>query len=236
MPGPFQLPAIVLATQKLMQYTGAELALTTLIKEDIAASLDASIFSNAPASALRPPGILWGVVPLTPSAETDLESAALADLQALARAVIDAGGNGDNLAFVASTRQTKFLQLYLGQDRAVTVWATPTLADGTVICLQTDAFASTFAADPEISMTEEATLQTSDPATGLMTGKTLSLFKQGLTGIKIVLPCAWCLRGPLVSFVTGVSWGLAPESKSLQPLSRQVKLGPIAPEVSRDEA
>jgi hypothetical protein len=79
---------------------GGEEVLAQLMREDVGASLDASIFSTAAASAVRPAGILNGIAGLT--ATTGGGASALqGDLAKVGGAVASATGSA-NIAFVVS--------------------------------------------------------------------------------------------------------------------------------------
>ena len=96
---------------------------STLLREDVAASLDASMFSDT-AAGTQPAGILNGVTPITAAtaASTNPLEPMLTDLQNLAGEITDAGGSGnkrganEKLFPSTSERPTAFLVLKLGKN------------------------------------------------------------------------------------------------------------------------
>ena len=88
-----KLASSVVLSREMAEASGGEDIFATLLKEDIAASLDASVFSNAAASASRPAGILNGISALT--ATTGGGSAALAGDLAKLAVVATNIGSGD---------------------------------------------------------------------------------------------------------------------------------------------
>ena len=85
---------------EMAQSSGGEEVFAQLLREDLAGSLDASLFSNTAGSAIRPPGLLSGVSPLT--ATTGGGASALqGDIAKVGGAVAAATGSA-NIAFIAS--------------------------------------------------------------------------------------------------------------------------------------
>ncbi len=214
--GPPKKIASIIAMSREQFEFGNGAVLEMPLREDVSATLDASLFDDSAAAATRPAGIRAGISPITAatfSATNPLE-AMLTDLQNLAGAIVAAGGSG-NVTYVASPRQASAVNLWLGRDRAVTIWPSAGVADGDVLAIQPDAFVSAFAAEPRVDRVEEAALHFADPALPLVSGGVtaspiVSLWQQNLIGIKVELPCAWCLRGPLVAWINGVGWARAP--------------------------
>jgi hypothetical protein len=88
------------ATREALQGSGGEEVIATLLREDVAASLDASLFSNAAASATRPAGLLNGISALTATTGGG-EAALRGDIGLIGGAVAASVGNA-NLAFITS--------------------------------------------------------------------------------------------------------------------------------------
>ena len=59
-----KLAAICPLSREVIEFTSGETVVSTLLREDMAASLDAALFSTAAASSVRPAGLLNGLTPL----------------------------------------------------------------------------------------------------------------------------------------------------------------------------
>jgi hypothetical protein len=216
---PSKLAAIVVATSELLAYASGEQVIGQMLREDISASLDKSMFDDTTSDATRPDGLLAGVTPITASVATSAYDQMVEDLANLAGAITDLGGSGENIVYIMSPRQAMFAKLNLRTNEPVTIWPTNGLADGDIVAVETSAFCSAFSAEPTISLSREASLVMVNPgvqmvaATGgvsVFSDPSTSLFQTDKIGIRVTLPCAWCLRAPLVATITGVSWGVAP--------------------------
>jgi hypothetical protein len=139
------------------------------------------------------------------------------DLSNLGGKIADLGGSGENLVYVMSPRQAVFARLYLRSNEPPTIWASAGLADGDIVAIQADAFCSAFSAEPIITLAKETALVMVNPGVEMVaaTGGTSvfadparSLFGSDTVGIRVILPCAWCLRAPLVSCVSA-TWAKA---------------------------
>jgi hypothetical protein len=180
-----KMGAIVGLSREQVTHSAAEAIVRTLLREDISASLDASLFSTFAGDADRPPGILAGVSPLTPTTGGG-EAAMLTDLQALAAALTENGAT--NVVYIAATQQVATAQLRLGRDRAVTMWPSAALDVGTVIAIEPAGFVSAFGPEPTIEASFQATIHFEDttpaqigtPGTpAVVAGPTSSVFQQG---------------------------------------------------------
>jgi hypothetical protein len=207
-----KIGAIFGMTREQLLYSSGLQTLTTLLTEDAVASLDAAVISTTAASAgLRCAGILNGRTPVTPSAATDPRDAITQDLINLAGAVADAGGSG-NVVFIASTRQAYAIIKWLGKDRVPEpVWPCSALTN-TVVCVQPDAFLSAFGSTPEISTSDAATIHFNTVPLPIRSGTTTaspvrSSWQEDSISIRCILEAAWALRGGLVSYLTGATWG-----------------------------
>jgi hypothetical protein len=201
---PKKLAAIAVATRELIEGSNGEQVIRQLVRENAALSLDASLFSNLPATAARPAGIMNGVAPLTPTAGSD---AMMADLGMLA---VEIGSVTAGLAYVAHPSQASAIKLGRGTlwPADVPVWPTLGVAAGTVIALDPAAFVSAFGSEPEISSSKEALLQTeSTPGGDPMAGPTTSLFQVDMIATKLILPAAWTWRvSGAVAWIDGATW------------------------------
>jgi hypothetical protein len=211
-----KLATISVISREVAERASGESVVSTLLREDIAASLDAGMFNTAAADADRPAGILNGVSPLTATASGSSTEKMIADLEQLSGAIADAGGS--DVIFIAATRQANAARLRLGATRGVNVWPSASLAAGTVIAVEPAAFVSAFGATPKITASIEATVHMSDTPTALSISGTpntvaapsRSMWQTDCIALKCVLDCAWALRADgRVAYLTGATWGAA---------------------------
>ncbi|MFZ5715902.1 MAG: hypothetical protein ACOY3N_23990 [Bradyrhizobium sp.] len=195
----------------------SEDAVGMLVREDTAASLDASVFSTAPADATRPAGILAGLTAIPAANLTDDTATMIADLEAISGAIADAGGS--DVAFIMAPRQALSAKLRIEASRGVTIWPSAGLPSGTVVGVQPDAFVSAFGPIPKITASVEATVHMDTAALPLSSVGTPSsvaapiqnAFQSDLILLRCILDCAWAMRAEgRVAFVQNVHWGTAP--------------------------
>jgi capsid protein len=199
-------------TRELAEHGSGEAVLTQMLRENAALALDASLFSNAAATADRPAGLLAGITPLT--AATAGDSAMDTDLAALANVIAD---DGIGLAYVAHPAQAAAIKLRRGSmfPTDIQVWASLGVSEGTVIALDPAAVVSAFGAEPEIASSMEAIIHmetTPQPISSTGSPNTAaapvrSMFQTDCVAIRLVLRAAWILRAPgAIAWVQNVNW------------------------------
>ena len=209
-----KLAAIVVATSELRKSSAVDIVLITQLRESTAFSLDASLFSNAAATAERPAGILDGIAPLTAATGGD-DAAIGADLSALAGAI---GTVTTGLAIVAHPAQAHAIKLRRGGTfpADVPVWPTLGVSAGTIIALDPAAFASGFGPEPEIKEETDALMHMEDTTAGQVStpgspntvaAALRSLFQTECVAVRLILRCAWAWRVPgAVAWISGTTW------------------------------
>jgi hypothetical protein len=189
--------------------------LGTLIAEQAALSLDAAVFDAAAADAVRPAGLLNGVVPTAPTAGGGLHAVAT-DIANMAQAMSAAGISVSDLVIVAGASAAVKLKLLAGPLFDYRVLETTGLAGDTVVAIQPAAIATGFTGAPEVSMAKQATAHFDDtsPLTISTPGSpntvaavTRSAWQQNLLFLKVRLNGAWGVVVPgAVQCVNGVTW------------------------------
>jgi hypothetical protein len=207
-----KLMSSIALTREMAQSSGGEEVFATLLREDIALSLDFSVFSNAAASASRPAGILAGVSAQTATSGGG-EAALRSDLSKLG-SVLTATGSG-NVAIVASPGTALKLATYptvIGPN--VQVWPSAAVADGVVIAVVPDAFISGFNSVPKIATSQHALahMEDTNPAQigtgGVIASPARSMFQTDSILVRATLDCAWTLRasGAVAWIASGITW------------------------------
>ena len=187
--------------------------LTTLLRENAALALDASLFCATAATADRPAGILAGVSALTATAGGG-DAAMDADLALLASAI---GDNTSGLAYVMHPAQAAAVRLRRSTafPADIPIWSTIAVAEGTVIALDPLALVSAFGAEPEITASREAVLHMdtaplpigtvgSPPA---VAAPSRTLWQTDCIAVRLVLRAAWAWRAPgAVAWISDTTW------------------------------
>ena len=207
-----KLAAICPMSRETVEFTSGEAVVSTLLREDMAASLDASMFSTAAASSVRPAGLLNGLTPIAATTGGG-EPAIRADFKALSSAVMGAGSS-ENLVYIMSPGQALSARMWRVITESLTIWGTPAVPDGTVIAIEPLAFVSGFGPDPDLAVSMEATvhMDTTPAQIGtagtpnIVAAPTVSAFQSDLILLRAILDCAWVMRAPLVAYLTGATW------------------------------
>jgi hypothetical protein len=211
---PKKMAAQCILTRELALHSSGAASIQTLIKEDLMFGLDATMFSDADATAAKPAGILFGVAPST-GAVGGLDNAMLLDLERLAGALT----NPSSIAYILSTTQANSLRLRRGAtfDPNISIWMSAAVSAGMVICVDPTAFISGFLGEPEIRTSTQTAVHMDDttplpigsPGTpNTIAAPVRSLFQTDTLAVKLILRAAWAWRrAGAVSWLTGATWG-----------------------------
>ena len=212
--GPMHKLAIIASlTRETAEHASGEAVLTTLLRENAARALDASLFSSTPGTADRPPGLLAGISALSGAPAGD-DAALSSDLSTLANAISD---DAAGLVYVAHPAQANTIRLRRGTTfpADIEVWASLGVSEGVVIALDPLAVVSAFGAEPEISASQEAVIhQETSPAQigtpgspATVAAPVRSLWQTDTIGVKLILRAAWALRAPgAVAWIQNTTW------------------------------
>lgn len=191
----------------------AETIIGDLMLDASARALDAGMFSNAPATDIRPAGLLAGVTAITAKAGGGM-AAMTGDLVALVGAIHAAGG-GSDIVLVAAPTQALMIKLLAGSAFDVPVIVAPNLVAGTVIAIEAGAFVSGFNDVPEIAPSSAAVVHWddtpaqigTDASPDVVAAPVMSGFQTNTHALRLILRAAWVMRQPgTVQFVTGTTW------------------------------
>jgi hypothetical protein len=198
----------VLSRESVVHASGLQ-TVSTLLREDVASSLDSYGFSaTAAVTDTSPGGLLVGAT-LIGAASGGGDTAMYTDLEKLAGAIGDAGG-GNSIVFIMATRQAYAARLRLRNLDAVTIWPSASLAAGTLIAVETSAFASFVSPQPDISAGyESAPHLNTVPLAGFTGSPVQSLFQADLVALRCTLEISYTMRAPMIAFITGATWGVA---------------------------
>src|SRR5262249_12089592 len=150
-----KLPLIVVLTRELAEHANGEAVIMTLIREDIAASLDASMFSTA-TGANQPDGLLAGVTPLTAApASPPIVEAMVADLPNIAAAAADPGG-ASHVVYIPRPYHAQSAKGRLLTQASIC--PCPSLAAGTVVGVDPGAFVSAFGPESKVGASKHTSI------------------------------------------------------------------------------
>jgi hypothetical protein len=208
---PHKLAIISAFTNELREHSTPtiESAVRQGMSEDTSDVLDAKLLDDVAASAARPAGLLFGVTPLTASAGNQGEALALInDISNLVAAIPKAR---DPVLVMNATDAVRALTV-IPQLR-LNILTTIALPEGTVVAIDAADFASAEGDEPQVELSENATLHLSDaplpigePPDVLAT-PTLSMWQMDMTAVRHVLWCDWTMRRPgRVAVIEGVNW------------------------------
>lgn len=234
---PYKMGVISTFTREIANATtpAMEAIIREAIAEDTAWALDSAFLSDEAAiPGVRPAGILNGLTPIPPSANTDPAAAALEDVRALMAAIIG-GGGGRSLLLVVNPLQILSLSfmvqsgIFLFRDEiasgrlfGLSMVTSITVPPGDIYIFDAADFASGTGA-PVYDVSDQATLHMDDgtypdpftaPTVQPITGGTptpatpvRSLWQTASIGVRMLMNVSWGMRRPgMVAYMTGVTW------------------------------
>jgi HK97 family phage major capsid protein len=201
-----KMAAIVVVTRELLKRgVGGIGAFEAMLRERVAESIDAAIFSDDAGTTEVHPGLRYGVTPLSGSGESFPEDA----LQKLVAGLADKGGSG-NVVVVAAPRTAATLR-FLHPTINIPIWSTRQLPAGVAIALDPLAFASSIGGI-EFDVSENATVHMADPAAAIVAANgtvgdpTRSLWQTDAIGLRVIVDVAFAQRASLLTILENVSW------------------------------
>jgi capsid protein len=214
---PRKFAAITTFTREIFQHSTPTIEglVRTVLTESLALALDTALLDTTAGDATRPPGLRFGIAPITASNNSATGEAIWEDVSALATAVAAIGGNNP-IVFVAAPSQAVALRMRLPPSiYKVTVLATSGLADGVVLAIASNAIASALDPVPRIDRASEATLHMSDApsqfstvgAPNTVAAPSRSLWQSDTIGLRLRFEVSWGLRNAAgLAWTQNVNW------------------------------
>jgi HK97 family phage major capsid protein/HK97 family phage prohead protease len=199
------------------------------IQEDTAVAVDSVLLDTNPATAVRPPGILNGVTPLTPTAGGGF-NALVGDIKQVSGALLTATrGNVRVPAWLMNPQQVMSAGLTPAPASGVfpfdtsrgTLQGWPIIDSGTiplgeVIAIDAADFVTVGGEAPRFEISDQATLHMEDTSPlpivggadpGTPANPVRSLWQTDSLALRLILPLNWTIRRPgVVAYVPGVTW------------------------------
>ncbi|WP_338821678.1 phage major capsid protein [Bradyrhizobium septentrionale] len=201
------------------------------ISQDTAISLDSILLDTNPATLIRPPGILNGITPLTPTAGGGF-GALVGDIKQLTGALLTGTkGNVRNPAWLMNPQQVNSISLTAapgvgafpfreavsrGQLGGWPIIDSGTVPLGEVVVIDAADFVAVGGEAPRFEISDQATLHLEDTAPadivsgaapGTPATPVKSLWQTDSLALRLILPINWTIRRPgVVAVVSGVTW------------------------------
>ena len=177
-------------------------------------SIDMVAFGTAPADAVQPSGLLYGVPPTPASpAGSDAMTAMANDLGNLVGAIGDASIDPTGAVFVCSPREATIIKTRASARFDAPVLSTLGLPAKTVACFAPAAVASGYQEAPQIETSHQAVYhaEATSPAEIVDTGgafaaPTLSTFQTDVISIKVRARTAWAVTPGGAQVVQNINW------------------------------
>ena len=209
---PRKLATIFVLTFEMVSSSNAEQLVRLVMAECLSAALDAALFSNTAGDTTRPPGLLYGVTPIT-AATGGGSAAMLTDISKLVGAV--SATCGMDIAFV--TDPGTAVKVALAAAPGFDLLGLPVLASnavtvGTVICIGLPALVSAFDPAPRIDASRDVeapvamdTIPPSDGSIGSVVLK--SSYQIDAVSVRYIADVAWGVRTTsAIAVVNGITW------------------------------
>ena len=158
-----------------------------------------------------PGGLLAGVVPITASTATPLETAMRQDLQNLLAALTSPS---TDVVFVMSPGRAAFASSVLPSSFVYQIAVSTALPAATVVAVDPAGIAAALSNEPRIVASRSAAVHESDTPTALsvvgspnvVAAPMRSTFQTNVVLVRVVADVAWAARTGAVSSITAVTW------------------------------
>jgi hypothetical protein len=206
---PHKLACLVELTNELLASSNAETLTRAVLVESAARGLDAVLFDDQPGSAIRPPGLRYGVSGLTPTPSGAKDQAMIDDAVALGAAV---SGYAGEIIYVTAPKQAIALNLRSLRTFDYAIYPSAALADGMVIAINLSVLAAalgTVSIDSgrAVEVHEHDPAQEIVSAGGTPAAPIRSSFQTDSSVVRLRQQVSWVLRASGgVSWMEAVTW------------------------------
>jgi hypothetical protein len=209
---PRKLSVVYAYTREMAESSNIEAVVRQTLSETVGLALDLQMFSATAGDASKPPGLLVGATPITPTAGGG-SNAIYSDLKNLF-AALAAQGAGKNVVIVCSVPEAVTLKTTVGPKWDYDILASTALVPGTIVALELASLVSGFSSVPEFRISRTAIYHAEDTAPTDITGGTpspavpvRSAFQTDSILLKMNVSAAWGLRAAgHAQFITGATW------------------------------
>lgn len=190
---PHKLAAIAAISREQTESSNAEAMITDVLVKAAGRMMDEVLFDANPEDAARPKGLRNGIAALTPSNNTEMSEAFVADIGALIGALAPVAGNGPYIIVASPARAALMHIRFIRQAENIMVFGSSAVIND-VLGIAPQALVAAISPDPQVETSNAATLvmDTAPGAAGTMTER--GLFQTDSIAIKVRWPVTWALR------------------------------------------
>jgi hypothetical protein len=203
---PRKLATGFVLSREIVQSSNAEALVRMVMVNSVALSLDAQLFSNVAGDAVKPPGLLYNVTPITPTTG-NADPAMRTDLANLGGAVAPVGGL--DIVYVASPAEAIKILASAGPRFTFPVFASSALAPKTVAAFAPIAIVAAADPQPEIQESRNALVElNTTPSDPIMAGAPVkSMFQTDSSAFRVIFDVDWgLLNAGGAAVVANVTW------------------------------
>jgi hypothetical protein len=174
-------------------------------------SIDTIAFDSNAGTAIRPPGLLYNVTPIT--AATAGVDAMAEDLGALVAAIGAAGIDPSEVVFITDPRSAMIIAAKSGPNFSNEVLISLGVPAKTVIAIAPAGLATGYSNGPQIDTAKETVMHfegaspgeiVSSP--GVVASPSKSVFQSYLLAVRVRAECSWCAAPGAAQVISSVNW------------------------------
>lgn len=200
---PYKVGSIAVLSREMIESSNAERLISDALIRAAGLALDAALFDANAATTARPAGLRSGISTLTASVITDFSQALVEDMGNLISAVSAVGGAGP-YAIVLKPGRMATLRMNFVQLTPAVILIPSTAIGNVVMAVATQALVAAISANPEVEVSQAATLHMSDTPVAVgpaAATPSRSLWQTDAIAVKVRWPASWALRDS-----RGVAW------------------------------
>jgi HK97 family phage major capsid protein len=207
---PHKLLVLVAFTREMTEQSAIEEIARALITEATALALDKTMFGSQADDGITPGGLLNGVTPITaaPTGGSD-EDLAAKDIGGLIAALVAANAGRDPVLIMNPAQATR-LKLVAGPKFDTPILQSNSVADKTILAIESSSFVSAFGATPEFEVGDQMAIHMDDTALAnpLMSGQPVrAMWQVDSIALRVRLRAAFAMRASgHVQAVIGTNW------------------------------
>ncbi|MDI7921747.1 hypothetical protein [Ferirhizobium litorale] len=205
-----KIASILPWTRELTKRSDAEAIFEQMLREDVAAGLDAAMLSTAAGSGSAYAGLLNGVSALSGYGGGD-QVAIEEDLIALGTAITANGGSGQVLFIMAPERAIRLKVRAPLLTSSMDIATSAAVPAGRVIAVDPASIISAVDSMPDLEFTEQATVHMSDTPLPISSGGVAdpvrSLWQTASMALRVIMDLAWAKRRTnAVAYLEAATW------------------------------
>jgi hypothetical protein len=213
---PHKFATIFTLTREMVESSNAEQLVRLVMTESLNVALDAALLSANAGTAVSPPGLLFGITPITAATGGGITAmvqdlgklvAAVSPVSGLNVALVTDPGTLTKIALSAISLNSVANQEVAGFN--IAMLASNSVTAGTIICVGLNALVSAFEPVPRIDASRDVEISMdtvpTDPSTGTTVVK--SMYQVDEIAIRFIADVTWGVRTPsAVAVVNGITW------------------------------